>query len=115
MTSPDLEPQQKARRIKREKARLRRIYRDIGPERLRGLDSLLGQAAFLGVTLDDLQRHMTAHSLTVDWNNGPSQSGTKRTPEAKLYPVILGLYRGATAFLDRLLPTPAHGQSEAAG
>jgi hypothetical protein len=104
MTLTEIERQEKERRMKREKARLRRIYRDIGRDRLRGLDSLIGQTAFMGVIVEDLQRHMTEHGATVEWHNGPDQSGRKRTPEAKLYLAFMGLYRAATGFLDDLLP-----------
>ncbi|MBN1461000.1 MAG: hypothetical protein JXA57_15825 [Armatimonadetes bacterium] len=101
----------KQKRIKREKARLRRILKGMDPDRLKAADRLIEAAAFMAASLQELQEHIDQHGLTCEYQNGPNQWGTKRAPEADLYAVLMPQYRATIRQLIELLPagTPPGG------
>lgn len=94
----------KERRTKREKARLRRLLRDMGPERLKAAEKLIDSAAFLAATLQQLQEHINQYGPTCEYQHGANQWGTKRSPEADLYAVYMPQYRATIRLLVELLP-----------
>jgi hypothetical protein len=117
MTGNDIEPTEqqridKEKRIKREKAKLRRLLVNMEPDRLRAAQGLIDTAAFLAVTLADLRAHLNEHGMTVCYQNGPNQSGVKQAPEAYLLSILTPQYRATFKLLMDLLPQSAPASKE---
>lgn len=93
-----------SRAIRREKMRLRRLLKEMDPERLKAADKLLDSAAFLAATLGALQEQINCYGPVIRWQNGPDQWGVKRSPEADLYAVYMPQYRATVRALFELLP-----------
>lgn len=72
-------------RIKREYNRLRRIFKDIGEGKFKTVESLIRNAAFMAVSLDELQEQINAEGYVVEYQNGANQSGTKQSDAVKTH------------------------------
>jgi hypothetical protein len=94
----------KARRIRLERSKLRRLLRDIDPDRLKAVDKLVGNLAFMSVTLEDLQDEINLNGVTSKYQNGENQWGEKKSPEAEYYAQLLQRYLPAMKQLIDLLP-----------
>lgn len=92
------------KRIKREKTRLRRLLKDADPDRLKAIDVLIGNVAFMGVTLQDLQDHINREGINCTYQNGENQWGEKKSPEAEYYASLMQRYLPAMKQLIELLP-----------
>jgi hypothetical protein len=73
-------------------------------DRLKAAEKLIDSAAFLAVSLQELQEGIDESGLTCRYQNGPNQWGYKRAPEADLYAVLLPQYRATIRMLIELLP-----------
>ena len=103
-------PVTKESRIKRERTKLRKLLQDVDPDRLKAADKLIGNVAFMAVTLEDLQDHINEHGCVSEYQNGENQWGTKRSPEADMYASLMQRYLPAMKQLMDLLPdAPAAG------
>jgi len=81
-TSKDMS---KEARIKREYNRLRLTLRDLDSNMKKTLESLLRNAAFMAVTLEDLQDEINREGCTVEYDNGGGQSGIKQSDAVKIH------------------------------
>ena len=75
----------KDQRIKREIARLKRVFRDLDKNKLQTVESLIKNAAFMAVSLEELQEIINAEGYTVEYQNGENQKGTKQSDAVKIY------------------------------
>ena len=75
----------KDQRIKREIARLKRVFRDLDKNKLQTVESLIKNAAFMAVSLEELQEIINAEGYTVEYQNGENQKGTKQSDAVKTY------------------------------
>lgn len=111
LTDEQLAKEEKAerlRRIKREKTKLRRLLRDVEPDRLKAAGKLIDNVAFMSITLEDLQDHINLNGCVSEYQNGENQWGTKKSPEAEVYASLMQRYLPAMKQLVDLLPiTPA--------
>ena len=60
----------KDQRIKREIARLKRVFRDLDKNKLQTVESLIKNAAFMAVSLEELQEIINAEGYTIEYHNG---------------------------------------------
>ena len=72
-TKKDLTKEEK---IKREFSRLKRIFKDLDKNKLQTVESLIKNAAFMAVSLEELQEII---------QNGANQSGTKQSDAVKTH------------------------------
>ncbi len=72
-------------RVKKEFLRLKRIFKDIPKDVMDTHISLLENAAFMTITLQDLQRTITDKGVISEYQNGENQWGTKKSPEVEIY------------------------------
>ena len=56
----------KDQRIKREIARLKRVFRDLDKNKLQTVESLIKNAAFMAVSLEELQEIINVEGYTVE-------------------------------------------------
>ena len=97
---------EKDRRVKEEKERLRAILEDldIDSQRMDIAKSLIANAAFMAITLQDLQDEINANGVVSKYQNGENQWGTKQSPEASTYISLVNRHNAVMKQLLDLLP-----------
>ena len=98
----------KEERIKKEQRRLARIFKDIPKERKDTVRSLIQNAAFMTVTLEDLQKVINRDGVVSEYQNGENQWGTKKSPEADVY---ISMTRNHLAVIKQLCDLLPAGDS----
>lgn len=102
--------------ISREITRLKKIYKDLEPAKQILAGKLIESAAFLSVTLKDLQDQMLdINNLAEKQKNGPKQFFTKQSTYVTVYESALKSYGDIIAQLDKMLPKPKPVIKKAAG
>lgn len=91
-------------RIEAEKQKLNQIYAGIDEKRLKTVQRLIDNAAFMAVTLEDLQDEINTNGVTSGYQNGENQWGTKKSPEVEIYNTMIKNYTAITRQLTDLLP-----------
>lgn len=84
--------------------RLRRIYKDIPDDRKKTVQELIDNAAFLSVTLKDLQQSINEKGTTIPYQNGENQWGEKQNPDITTYNSFMQRYTQAITLLLQQLP-----------
>ena len=75
----------KDQKIKNEYKRLKRIYKDLDKNKLQAVDSLIKNAAWMSVTLEELQETINDEGYTEEYKNGENQYGRKQSEEVKTH------------------------------
>lgn len=75
----------KEQKIKRETTRLRRVFKDLDKNKMQTVESLIRNAAFMAVSLEELQEIINRDGYTVEYQNGENQRGTKQSDEIKTH------------------------------
>lgn len=73
------------KRIKKESARLRKLFKEIDENKKKLVESTINDVAFMTVTMQDLREKIIRDGTTVSYKNGENQYGTKQSPDAQLY------------------------------
>lgn len=94
----------KETRIKDELARLSDVYKVLPPNTLAIVMPLLENAAFMKVTLDDLQEVINANGCSDDYQNGANQFGKKASADLQAYNSLIKNYNTVNDRLEKLLP-----------
>ena len=94
----------KEERIENKRAELMEIYADLSENKLKVAAGLIDQAAFLGVTLEDLAESITRNGTIEEYTNGKNQSGRKISSDAKLYNSLIAKYTAITTKLLQIVP-----------
>lgn len=96
-------------RIRAEKNRLRKLCKDL-PESKRAIAlPLVEQAAFMRVTLDDLQEKINEAGGVDEYQNGRNQAGYKVAAALQAYNSTVKNYAAVCERLDRILPASSGG------
>lgn len=90
-------------RIKKEYEKLNKIYKNIDPDKKKVVDKLIGNSAFMAVTLEDLQEIITEKGCTEIYQNGANQSGVKKSSEVEVYNSMIKNYASIVKQLTDLL------------
>lgn len=94
----------KEERIKKELNRLKRIYRVLTPNKLAIVTPLLENAAFMKVTLEDLQGIINDNGCSDEYQNGANQFGKKTSADLQAYNSLIKNYNTVSDRLEKLLP-----------
>lgn len=94
----------KEERIKKEERRLARLFKDIPKERKDTVKSLISSAAFMAVTLEDLQKTINRDGVVSEYQNGENQWGTKKSPEVEVHIAMTKNHLAVIKQLCDLLP-----------
>ena len=89
----------KDQRIREEYARMKELFSAMPENELRFCDPLLQNAAFMCVTLQDLQLAINENGVTDNYQNGANQSGTKASADLQAYNSLAKVYN---ALMDKL-------------
>ena len=93
----------KEKRIKKELARLRKIFSVLDDDKKKMSESLMKNAAFMAVTLEDLQADINENGVTEEYQNGQNQHGIKESTSSKVYNSMIKNYAACTRQLVDML------------
>lgn len=94
----------KQQEIKKEITKINRLYKDMDSKVKKSVSSLIENAAFMAVTLRELQEYINKNGLTCEYQNGENQWGTKKSPEVEIYNTMIKNFISAMKSLTDLLP-----------
>lgn len=92
------------RRITTEKDRLLRIFSDLDENELQVAKGLISQAAFMLVTLEDLQKTISKNGAVDEYKNGKDQYGIKLSAELQAYNQTMRTYNSVIGKLLKIVP-----------
>lgn len=95
---------EKLARITAEIKRLNRIFTGMDAKAKKAVHSLIENAAFMAITLEDLQNHMNENGVVSEYQNGENQWGTKKSPEVEIYNTMVKNHMAVMKQLTDLLP-----------
>ena len=103
----------KETRIRRERARLQEIFRDLEQNKLDTCRALIDRAAFITVSLQDLEELLNVTGWVEPYQNGENQSGMKKAAAADVH---ISLTKNLNAIMKQLLDLvpPAQKKSKLA-
>ena len=90
----------KETRIAREKARLEELFNDLESNKKQTCLALIDRAAFITVSLEDLEVHLNKHGWVEYYQNGETQSGWKKSAAADCH---ISLTKNLNTIIKQLL------------
>ena len=90
--------------IKAEIKRLTKIFANIDEDKRELCQQLIQNAAFMAVSLRDLQEQIKIDGWVEEYQNGATQKGRKTGSAAVLYTKLINNYRQTIGDLCKLLP-----------
>lgn len=90
----------KEERINEEKARLFELFKGLDENKLQTAQGLINSAAFMAVSLADLEEIINSAGYFDEYQNGENQHGTKISAAVQAYNSMAGRY---TTIVDKLL------------
>lgn len=94
----------KEARIEEEYGRMCEMFSTMPENERRFCDPLLQNAAFMCVTLQDLQAAINEKGATDEYQNGRNQSGTKASADLQAYNSLAKVYNALMDKLSAKLP-----------
>ena len=91
-------------RIHKELNRLKRIYSALPQNKLAIVTPLLENAAFMKITLDELQDSINENGCSDEYKNGANQYGKKAAADLQAYNSLIKNYNAISDRLEKLLP-----------
>lgn len=104
----------KEQRIKTEFNKLKKLCNGLPKNKLAVTLPLIEQAAFMRITLADLQKEISEAGCVEEYQNGRNQSGFKVTAALQAYNSTVKNYAAVCERLDRILPASPVGSKLAA-
>lgn len=103
----------KSTRVERERARLFEIFKDLDANKLDTCLALIDRAAFITVSLEDLEEQLNATGWVEPYQNGENQKGFKQSAAANVH---ISLTKNLNSIMKALLDLvpPAQKQSRLA-
>lgn len=102
---------EKEKKIKQEINRLKKIYKEFPKDKVKVLEGLIYNAAFMKVALKDLRDDLMQNGLTELFEQG-EQAFNRERPEAKQYTTFIQRYSQVMKQLIDLLPPEQKEQEE---
>ena len=99
----------KETRIRKEKKRLQEIFKDMEPNKLSTCQALIDRAAFITISLQDLEEHLNETGWVEPYQNGENQSGLKKAAAADVH---ISLTKNLNAIVKQLLDLVPPAQKE---
>jgi len=98
--------------IKREIKRLQDIFQNMTPDAAKVAEKLVENAAFMAVSLSELQQIINEKGYTDGYQNGENQFGTKKSSEVDIYNTMIKNFNATMKQLIDMLPdSPSGGNS----
>lgn len=99
----------KMERIDAEKARLQEVFKDLEPNKLKTCQALIDRAAFITVSLEDLEKQLNRTGWVEQYQNGENQTGMKKAAAADVH---ISLTKNLNAIVKQLLEVVPPAQKE---
>ena len=92
--------QEREQRIQAEKKRLNVILSKVDKNKLKTVETLIDRAAFITISLQDLEAILTEKGWTEEYFNGRNQSGIKTSSEANVH---ISLTKNLSSIMKQLI------------
>ena len=102
----------KEQKIKKEIARLKRVFKDLDKNKLQTVESLIKNAAFMAVSLEELQEIINAEGYVVEYQNGENQKGTTQSDAVKTHIAMTKNHAAIIKQLTDLVPPEKKKESK---
>ena len=102
----------KDEQIKREINKLKKIYSELDEKTKKITISLIENAAFMVITLKELQEQIKINGTVSEYQNGENQWGTKKSPEIEIYNTMIKNHMSIIKQLTDLLPKNSDKKKE---
>ena len=96
-------------RIAKEKERLLEIFKDLEPNKMSTCQALIDRAAFITISLEDLEDQLNKNGWTEPYQNGDNQFGMKKAAAADVH---ISLTKNLNAIIKQLLDLVPPAQKE---
>ena len=90
----------KETRIKKERERLFEVFKDLEENKLKTCSALIERAAFITISLQDLETRLNESGWVEPYQNGENQSGLKKAAAADVH---ISLTKNLNAIIKQLL------------
>lgn len=90
--------------IDKEVKRLTALFQEIDEKKLKTVKSLIENAAFMTITLDELQKQINIKGCVEEYQNGANQKGYKKCSEVEVYNTMIKNHTTIMKQLAELLP-----------
>jgi hypothetical protein len=100
---------EKTERIRKEYLKIKRVLKGLDKDRQTIADSLMQRAAFMSVTIADLEDDINERGYISEYQNGKDQWGTKKSPEIEIYNTMIKNYAAVIRQLCDDLPKTEAG------
>lgn len=100
---------EKDKKVKKETERLRKLFKDLDANKLKTVDALIARAAFITVSLQELEDQLNRDGWVEPYQNGRNQSGLKKSAAAEVH---IGLTKNLNAIMKQLLDLVPAAQQE---
>lgn len=94
----------KEQRIENERQRLAALFEDLDAHQLQTARGLIASAAFLAVTLEDLEKEINAGGCIEEYQNGRDQYGVKVAASVQAYTALNAKYQSTMQKLLKIVP-----------
>ena len=94
----------KEERIAAERERLNALFADLDANQLQAAAGLISSAAFLAVSLEDLEAEINANGCIDEYTNGANQSGYKVAANVQAYTSLNTKYQSTMQKLLKIVP-----------
>ena len=91
-------------RIKKEIRKLNRIFKDIEKDKKSLCTELIKNAAFMAITLEDLQKDIMENGAIITGTNGNGFEVVQENPAQRSYNTMINRYASIIKQLNELLP-----------
>lgn len=102
-------------RIKKEKLKLKRMLAEVPESKKKLCEKLIENAAFMGITLEDLQQTINEEGPVITAKNGNGFNITQEHPASKAYVAMMAKYTTTMNQLMDLLPDSKSEATQKAG
>ena len=90
----------KEKKIRKETKRLMEVFEGLDKNKLKVAESLIARAAYITVSIQELEEQLNEEGWTEEYMNGRNQSGIKKSAAAEVH---LGLTKNLNAIMKQLL------------
>ena len=94
----------KEERIAAERERLNALFADLDANQLQAAAGLISSAAFLAVSLEDLEAEINANGYIDSYTNGSNQAGEKISAAVQAYATLNAKYQSTIQKLLKIVP-----------
>lgn len=95
----EIQKEAKEAAIRKEENRLKRAFKDLDKNKMSTVKQLISTAAFLSVTLRDLEDEINRNGVTEEYQNGANQYGVKQSAAAVTH---IAMTKNLTSIMKQL-------------